>query len=106
MSFVFHILDVVIVIREVREDMEVIGGDEEPSFNGVPASRSSIQTLETQKYQGESVETCVVCMEEFSVGVDVTRMPCSHIFHGECIVKWLENSNFCPLCRFEMPTER
>lgn len=103
-KFIINV-DIGVLVRE-SEDIELIGGDdEEPSFNRVPASRSSIETLEIKKYGGELVETCVVCMEEFPIGVDVTRMPCSHIFHGRCIVKWLEKRNSCPLCRIEMPSE-
>ncbi|KAK7849382.1 e3 ubiquitin-protein ligase rduf1 [Quercus suber] len=31
-------------------------------------------------------------------------MPCSHIFHRQCIVEWLNNSHCCPICLFKMPT--
>ncbi len=26
-------------------------------------------------------------------------MPCSHLFHENCIIKWLLQKNFCPLCK-------
>ena len=29
-------------------------------------------------------------------------MPCSHLFHDECLVPWLERHNTCPVCRFEL----
>ncbi|XP_050232913.1 uncharacterized protein LOC126681416 [Mercurialis annua] len=48
-------------------------------------------------------EICTVCLEEledFAAG-----MPCGHLFHGICINKWLENSHYCPVCRYEMPTD-
>ncbi|EXB93459.1 E3 ubiquitin-protein ligase hrd-1 [Morus notabilis] len=47
--------------------------------------------------------TCLVCFEDFMVGYEATRLPCSHIYHGNCIQKWFRKSKFCPLCRFEMP---
>lgn len=47
---------------------------------------------------------CSICMEEIVVGSGGTCMPCSHLFHGACILKWLDKSRSCPLCRFSMPT--
>ncbi|GFP97942.1 E3 ubiquitin-protein ligase ring1-like [Phtheirospermum japonicum] len=49
-------------------------------------------------------DCCVVCMDEFSRGCEAVCMPCEHVFHGDCITKWLRTSHFCPVCRFEMPT--
>ncbi len=30
---------------------------------------------------------------------------CRHSFHRECLLKWLERTSNCPLCRFELPTD-
>ena len=46
-------------------------------------------------------EQCAVCLEEFGVGWQ-PKLPCSHIFHQNCIIHWLRMSNFCPLCRNRM----
>jgi hypothetical protein len=42
-------------------------------------------------------ETCVICLEGFSEGHKVGRMPCDHTFHQACISKWLERQEQCPL---------
>ncbi|KAG8367710.1 hypothetical protein BUALT_Bualt16G0101300 [Buddleja alternifolia] len=71
----------------------------------VPASDSSIESLET-KILVDDHGTCSICLEEFLVdGVcEGVCMPCKHIFHGDCIQKWLRTSHYCPICRYEMPT--
>ncbi|KAK7836966.1 uncharacterized protein LOC112031846 [Quercus suber] len=71
-----------------------------------PATKSSVRALEKFRFhQGSSsVQECSICLEEFQNGSKVTRMPCSHVYHGKCIFKWLKTSHSCPLCRYPMPT--
>lgn len=107
------------VPSEDDDAMEIDGdddGDDDdslPNFNGdddsivrfVPASKKSIQGLQKVRMEiSEKPATCPVCFEDVLVGSEVRRLPCFHCYHGECIVKWLQNSKFCPLCRFEMPS--
>lgn len=51
----------------------------------------------------DGTEACVICLEEFPDGPEVTQMPCKHVFHDECILQWLNYKNCCPLCRSEIP---
>ena len=44
---------------------------------------------------------CAVCLEEFRVGSHA-KLPCSHIFHQNCILPWFWMNDFCPLCRHKM----
>ncbi|XP_034694134.1 RING-H2 finger protein ATL22-like [Vitis riparia] len=68
----------------------------------VPATKSSIDKLEKVKMKLD--DRCSICLEEFTSEMEeVVRMPCSHVYHTPCIVKWLEYNHLCPLCRFEMP---
>jgi hypothetical protein len=45
--------------------------------------------------------TCSICLVEFSVGLEAIRLPspCSHVYHKDCILEWLDRSSTCPLCR-------
>lgn len=55
---------------------------------------------------------CPICLVKFvdeqecdetHLGV---KMPvCGHIFHKNCIEKWLEHTNSCAMCRHEFPTD-
>ncbi|KAK8548432.1 hypothetical protein V6N13_054760 [Hibiscus sabdariffa] len=77
----------------------------------VPAAKESIQALKKVKlaegYGDNGGVECMICMEKLvqSEREVVTSMPCSHLFHGECIERWLSTSHLCPLCRFPMPTD-
>ncbi|CAK9137042.1 unnamed protein product [Ilex paraguariensis] len=45
---------------------------------------------------------CTVCMEGFRSGEDGKQVPCGHLYHEVCIIKWLSLHNSCPLCRFQV----
>lgn len=57
---------------------------------------------EVSKETRENNPSCTVCMEEFEEDSMVRKMVCKHVFHQECIDKWLlEYSYKCPMCRTE-----
>lgn len=46
-------------------------------------------------------DVCPVCFEEFSVTLRSTK-PCGHLFHKDCLQKWLSDHTTCPSCRAEL----
>lgn len=114
-SISVFIMDVIVVdISESRELWEILDlygeedrGDidmdmeEDQMIKTVPATKSSINELE--RVGVDLSQDCSICLESLPIGLQVVRMPCSHVFHGDCIVKWLERSCHCPVCRFQMP---
>jgi len=42
-------------------------------------------------------EICSICIDGMEQEYKVTK--CGHLFHRECLFKWLENNVTCPLCR-------
>ncbi|PPD92100.1 hypothetical protein GOBAR_DD10927 [Gossypium barbadense] len=72
-------------------------------------SRSEFERLtmmiEKAKVEAGDEEKFMICLEEVEVGFEASQMPCSHVFHDDCIKKWLQQSHYCPICRFEMPID-
>ncbi|KAK9983544.1 hypothetical protein SO802_033069 [Lithocarpus litseifolius] len=69
------------------------------------SSEKSIQGLEKVRVEVLYLkEVCPVCLEGLSMGLEAMRMPCLHVYHEGCIVKWLRKCKLCPLCRYEIPT--
>ncbi|KAI8147701.1 hypothetical protein BJV82DRAFT_596591 [Fennellomyces sp. T-0311] len=47
-------------------------------------------------------DACVICLDEFSSGDTVRKLPCGHEYHRECIDPWLTiKSASCPLCKHD-----
>lgn len=68
----------------------------------IPTSQASIQSLESKII--DSSDECSICLQDFKVGCEGVCMPCSHMFHRNCITRWLRTSHYCPICRFQMPS--
>lgn len=45
-------------------------------------------------------KTCSICLDEFDKESKIRKINCQHLFHSECIDKWLLENNYkCPVCR-------
>ncbi|KAJ7951804.1 RING/U-box superfamily protein [Quillaja saponaria] len=55
----------------------------------------------TEKERAISREdaVCCICLANYADGDELRELPCCHVFHGECVNKWLKMSTYCPLCR-------
>ena len=63
-------------------------------------SRNLLQSLivMTAEVAGSVGDLCSICMELYCASQNVKRLPCTHIFHEECIDAWLLNASLnCPL---------
>ncbi|KAL5974424.1 hypothetical protein ACLOJK_031089 [Asimina triloba] len=74
-----------------------------------PAAKSVVENLPSVVLTKEDVEKnnaiCAVCKDGISLEEQVKRLPCSHHYHGDCILPWLHIRNTCPVCRHELPTD-
>ncbi|KAK9149384.1 hypothetical protein Scep_008141 [Stephania cephalantha] len=63
-------------------------------YRFVPASKDAVDNLEKMMLEpnvfgGCDGSSCRICLEDMEIGSEVTRMPCSHVFHSGCIDSWL-----------------
>ncbi|XP_039172444.1 E3 ubiquitin-protein ligase At1g12760-like [Eucalyptus grandis] len=50
---------------------------------------------------GEDV-VCCICLSRYADNDELKELPCHHVFHVECIDKWLKINASCPLCKSEI----
>ena len=63
------------------------------------------QYKHVKKYSTIKEEKCAICLQKYK-GVDIIKeFPCKHIFHKNCILKWIKNSNICPLCKYDITND-
>jgi E3 ubiquitin-protein ligase BIG BROTHER-like protein len=61
------------------------------------------QSLEKpHEKEGEEEEQCAVCRIEFEGEDEVTKLPCGHYYHPECVGQWLQQKKICPQCSREI----
>ena len=47
--------------------------------------------------------SCAVCLQEFQAEELAMKLPCTHLFHEDCVRTWLKKSITCPTCRKPLP---
>ena len=99
------------------EEEEVLpprGGSENSAAARLPVHRySDTKTCMESKGAGSSDEqlkhdddrdvdddkvSCRICMEEYKHNEELKTLKCFHMFHAECIDRWLLRKTSCPLC--------
>ncbi|KAL4312736.1 hypothetical protein GQ457_01G028980 [Hibiscus cannabinus] len=96
--------DTLVFLMGIRALEESAAELERDNHGMVAAQESSVREMLTRvRVEGGGDEDCTVCLEAMEAGSYAAQMPCSHMFHAECIGKWLKLSHYCPVCRFQMP---
>ncbi|XP_012231747.2 E3 ubiquitin-protein ligase Arkadia [Linepithema humile] len=52
----------------------------------------------------DAIEKCTICLSEFEDCESVRRLPCMHLFHIDCVDRWLCTNKRCPICRVDIET--
>jgi hypothetical protein len=55
-------------------------------------------------FNNNETDFCCICMLQYEVEDKVKVLPCNkkHVFHNNCIDKWLSHNKNCPTCRTEI----
>lgn len=66
-----------------------------------PLDETELIEMKSQCFELRNSElTCLICLTEMQEKDKVLIMPiCKHVFHSECIKKWLRSKPECPTCR-------
>uniref|UniRef100_M4BMH0 RING-type domain-containing protein n=2 Tax=Hyaloperonospora arabidopsidis (strain Emoy2) TaxID=559515 RepID=M4BMH0_HYAAE len=76
-----------------------------PPTNKVFLDELPVKMWTTTMQTSERHSECVICLSDYEKDDKVLALPCGHMFHKECGMKWLVEHNICPTCRFQLPTE-
>ena len=49
---------------------------------------------------------CPICLLEPLAGESVLILPCFHVYHHECITRWLQLKKYCPVCKHDVSMMR
>lgn len=61
------------------------------------AMRSMLEMVPLERLSTKSREPCSICHEPMCPGEQCRRLPCFHLFHKNCIDRWLRLKGSCPL---------
>ncbi|XP_071724581.1 uncharacterized protein [Rutidosis leptorrhynchoides] len=50
-------------------------------------------------WKSSKQEECAICLDVYKASDKITHLPCTHRFHFDCLVPWLESDGHCPCCR-------
>ena len=63
---------------------------------------NEFQYKHIKKYSKIKEKKCSICLLKYKKPDIIKEFPCNHIFHKNCILRWLEKSNICPLCKYDI----
>ena len=81
--------------------MRAVVPEQHIDSNTTPVSSGTIDAMERRV---DITGDCSVCMTSLD-GATCIKLRCGHAFHEQCIVRWMERRNTCPMCRDVIESE-
>ncbi|XP_020960804.1 E3 ubiquitin-protein ligase At1g12760 isoform X2 [Arachis ipaensis] len=115
-------LPCIISILGVREDMSQNRGATSESINALPTYKFKMKKnkrsgdsnsavvdggvvaagTEKERVISGDDAVCCICLAKYENNDELRELPCSHLFHKDCVDKWLKINALCPLCKSEV----
>lgn len=111
-------LPCIISVLGFREDLNQARGATVESINALPTYKYKVKKSRhsgsggeagvvaagTEKERALSGEdsVCCICLAKYAHNDELRELPCTHLFHKECVDKWLKINALCPLCKNEV----
>ena len=71
-------------------------------FRRMAATDDELDRLQRRAVSEEDIsrlgQGCIICISGFVMGETITSLPCSRVFHADCLTTWLMIIGVCPLC--------
>ncbi|CAE7264655.1 RDUF1, partial [Symbiodinium pilosum] len=82
------------------------GVEEDWELPAEPACDAFVSRLKASPHQTVCGGHCVICAEDIvEYGTPVVTLNCQHVFHEDCIRRWLTRRHTCPTCRLELEVD-
>lgn len=62
----------------------------------------SVPGKDDKEVDDEEEPHCSICLGEYETDEQLVKLPCSHVYHDECISSWTSNHTKCPLCNADL----
>lgn len=85
--------------RRIEAILNFINGHTGVHMGVQPASQAQITGLPVPSAGEIEGKECPICQEDLRTEGNARRMPCGHIYHQDCLSRWLQLHNSCPVCR-------
>jgi hypothetical protein len=97
-------------VSDTTRSQEIIAEQDNATMKiGQIAKEYDVANLPTYCFRASSHECsnseCGVCIESYEDGDAVTKLPCGHVYHIDCIQSWLNEHCTCPSCRYELTND-
>lgn len=97
------LLELVTSIHESIPVESMFDSESQQGATDVELSQLATFTLEEWPHDipqpCDGADTCVICTDRYGPNATLTRLSCGHVFHRDCVSRWLGIRSSCPMCR-------
>ena len=60
-----------------------------------------VDEIELSKIKESGKDSCIICLNDIIAHDEIVKLPCTHLFHQDCIIKWFLEKKVSPMCKKE-----